>query len=337
MYYIENHYIYSGEKTIDNEVFIFKKRTGELISGIFTDSNNKIRYITSQGKHPRGWIYEGSYIYYIKDDGTACVGNDIVEGRDYYFGNDGILWGFYWNNGKMYYKNPDGNIVKGVQYIGGKYLQFNSVTGAFEKYVKQIRVIDVSAHQGYINWNQVKQSGLVDAVILRLGYGIGYIDKYFLTNKKELERLGIPYSVYLFSYAENETEAWKESNFVINTIRENSVHIASNIFGIYYDLEDWEINSTGENSYGITKDTYGKMISTFVDNVEKNICIKTRIYASKNYIETRFPKEMQKYATWVAQWSDALTYSGPYEGWQYTSSGYVPGISTKVDMNIFYY
>ena len=79
------------------------------------------------------------------------------------------------------------------------------------------------------------------------------------------------------------------------------------------------------------------MISTFVDNVEKNICIKTRIYASKNYIETRFPKEMQKYATWVAQWSDALTYSGPYEGWQYTSSGYVPGISTKVDMNIFYY
>ena len=64
---------------------------------------------------------------------------------------------------------------------------------------------------------------------------------------------------------------------------------------------------------------------------------KGRVYASKNYIETRFPTEVQKYATWVAQWNDTITYKGPYEGWQYTSTGRIPGISTNVDMNIFYY
>ena len=84
--------------------------------------------------------------------------------------------------------------------------------------------------------------------------------------------------------------------------------------------------ATGENSYGISKDAYGQIITTFIDNTEKNLCIKTRVYSNKNYIETR-----------VAQWSNQLTYTGPYEGWQYTSDGSIPGINGRVDMSIFYY
>ena len=75
--------------------------------------------------------------------------------------------------------------------------------------------------------------------------------------------------MYLFSYAENANEALMESNFLINAIRNHNVNIASNIFGIYYDLEDWIIKSTGENSYDISKDTYGQMITTFIENTEK--------------------------------------------------------------------
>ena len=224
-----------------------------------------------------------------------------------------------------------------VKGINPKYWKFNELTGEFEKFVRQIRVIDISSHNGNVDWETVKRSNTVDAVILRLGYGVGYIDSSFIRNKNELERLGIPYSVYLFSYAENANEALMESNFLVNTIRSYNIHIASNVLGIYYDLEDWTINSTGENSYGISKDTYGQMITTFVDNTEKNLCIKTRVYASKNYIETRFPDYAKNYATWVAQWSDNFTYQGPYDGWQYTSNGTIPGINGRVDQSIFYY
>ena len=337
MYYIENNYIAYGEKNIDGEVYIFKSNSGEVVDGIYTDSQNNIRYSTKSGYHKRGWINYNGKIYYIKNDGIACTGLDYVDNREYYFGPDGILWGFYWEDNKMYYKNPDGSLAKGIEYIGGQYIQFNSITGVFEKYVRQIKVIDVSAHQGWIDWDTVKSSGEVDAVILRIGYGDKYYDKYFLRNKSELERLGIPYSIYLFSYAENGLEALNESNFIINAIIENNVHIDTNIFGIYYDLEDWEIISTGENSYGISKDSYRDIITTFVENIEKNLCIKARIYASKNYIIERFPTDVQGYATWVAQWGDKITHNGPYEGWQYTSKGYIPGINGDVDRSIFYY
>ena len=337
MYYVKDNYIYSGEVEVDGEVYIFQEYNGGVVSGIYYDSNNNIRYSTITGYHPRGWVEYNNCYYYISNDGTAYRGFQSIEGRDYIFGDDGTLQGFYWYNNNLYYQNPDGSLAKGIEYIAGRYIQFNIYTGAFEKYVRQARVIDVSHHQGWIDWDMVKASNAVDAVILRIGFGDRFYDDYFVRNKSELERLGIPYSIYLFGYAENGWEALNESNFLINAIRENNVHIATNMFGVYYDLEDWEIASTGENSYGISKDAYRDIITVFVDNVERNLCIKTRVYASKNYILERFPEDVQGYATWVAQWSSVFTYGGAYEGWQYTSSAYIPGIVGEVDMSIFYY
>ena len=163
------------------------------------------------------------------------------------------------------------------------------------------------------------------------------MDTQFLNNVRELNRLGIPYSVYLFSYAENGYESQLEANFVVNTIKNNPVYISSNLFGIYYDLEDWTISSTGENSYGISQNAYREMITAFDRIIQQNLGIKSRVYASKNYIETRFPEDVRAYATWVAQWGSQITYTGPYEGWQYTSDGSIPGINGRVDMSIFYY
>lgn len=217
-----------------------------------------------------GWQNINNNYWYQNENGEVIIGNQTIDGRNYNFDETtGILQGFKYENGKTYYYNPDGTQAKGVQYMANKFWKFNELTGEFEKFVRQIRVIDISSHNGNIDWQAVKNSNMVDAVILRLGYSVGYIDSSFIRNKTELERLGIPYSVYLFSYAENANEALMESNFLINAIRNHNVNIASNIFGIYYDLEDWIIKSTGENSYGISKDTYGQMITTFIENTEK--------------------------------------------------------------------
>jgi len=335
-YQQEDGSLITGKQTIDGKTYYFEEN-GLMGKGFYKIEDKWYFFSRVNGVLKTGWQESNDQIWYQQEDGTLITGVQTIDGREYSFNEGtGLLDGFKTVNGKKYYYDPDGTQAKGIQYIARRFYQFNSITGAFEKNVKQIRVIDISSHNGNIDWNKVKASGQVDAVILRLGYGIGYMDTKFIQNKNELERLGIPYSVYLFSYAENGNEALRESNFVVNTIQDYNVHIASNIFGIYYDLEDWVIKSTGENSYGISKDTYRNMITTFVNNTEKKLCIKVRVYASKNYIETRFPSDVQGYATWVAQWNDTLTYQGPYEGWQYTSSGNVPGISGNVDMSYFY-
>ena len=319
-------------------MYYFDDETGFKTSG-FKEYNGKIYFFSSKdGLVSHGWKTAYGKHWYQDETGALVTGLQTIDGREYFFNEQtGFLEGFVEKDGNSYYYNPDGTQAKGIQYMTNQSLKFNEITGAYEKNVREVRTIDVSAHQGMIDWDAVKASGKVDAVILRLGYGVGYVDKYYVRNKNELERLGIPYSVYLFSYAENKNEALMESNFLVNTLNSTNAKIASNIFSLYYDLEDWEIKSTGENSYGIGKDTYGEMITTFIDNTEKKTCIKTRVYASKNYIETRFPKEKQQYATWVAQWSDKLTYNGAYEGWQYSDCEIIPGINGCVDMSKFYY
>ena len=315
-YYVKDNYMLEGLQEIDGKIYLFGIGSARMLTGWQTLNNN---------------------IYYANMDGTLVTGNQSIEGRNYNFSSTGVLEGFVYRNGIMFYYNPDGTMAKGIQRMAGKYYQFNEYTGAFEKYVNQKIVIDISAHQGEIDWEAVKNSGMVDAVILRAGYGVSWTDDYFQRNVQELNRLGIPYSVYLFSYAENANEASMEADNLINIIKNTGANIASDIFSIYYDLEDWAISSTGENSYGISQQTYQEMFNSFSSKVESALGTDVKIYASKNYIETRFPESLRPEIGWVAQWGPELTYDGTYEGWQYTSDGSVPGINGRVDMSIFYY
>ena len=94
--------------------------------------------------------------------------------------------------------------------------------------------IDVSSHQGYINWDVA--AGYIDYAIIRCGYGSDYTandDSYWEYNASECERLGIPYGVYLYSYAEKESEAKSEADHVLRLLNGHNPTLP-----IYYDLED---------------------------------------------------------------------------------------------------
>ena len=81
--------------------------------------------------------------------------------------------------------------------------------------------IDVSSHQGKINWAEVKNSG-VDFAIIRCGYGQNnpsQDDMFFARNVSECERLGIPYGVYLYSYALTENDAYSEAQHALRLIK----------------------------------------------------------------------------------------------------------------------
>lgn len=187
--------------------------------------------------------------------------------------------------------------------------------------------IDVSEFQGKIDWEKVKNSG-VEFAILRCGYGIDFSnqdDVEYERNANECERLGIPYGVYLMSYANTVEKARSEAKHVLRLIEGRKISL-----GVWYDIED---NGT---SGAINKETLTNIINTFCNTI-KNAGYKVGVYASLNWLENKIEKTIKdNYDIWVAQYYSKCEYEGKYIMWQHTSSGKVNGISTNVDMNILY-
>ena len=187
--------------------------------------------------------------------------------------------------------------------------------------------IDVSEFQGKIDWEKVKNSG-VEFAILRCGYGMDFSnqdDVEYERNANECERLGIPYGVYLMSYANTVEKARSEAEHVLRLIEGRKISL-----GVWYDIED---NGT---SGAINKETLTNIINTFCNTI-KNAGYKVGVYANLNWLENKIEKTIKdNYDIWVAQYYSKCEYEGKYIMWQHTSSGKVNGISTNVDMNILY-
>ena len=190
--------------------------------------------------------------------------------------------------------------------------------------------IDVSEHQGRIDWNAVKASG-IDFAILRVGFGApswgGRVDYQFNRNISECERLGIPYGVYIYSYAFDNQQAADEASMVINCLSGHNPRLP-----VYYDLEDNSIIADGRKS-GIAS-----RAKTFCNKISA-AGYKPGIYANLNWFKTVLTDSVFKSSSWdhwIAQYNSQCDYTGSYSFWQYTSSGKVSGIIGNVDMNYAY-
>ena len=187
--------------------------------------------------------------------------------------------------------------------------------------------IDVSEFQGKIDWEKVKNDG-IEFAILRCGYGMDFSnqdDVEYERNANECERLGIPYGVYLMSYANTVEKARSEAKHVLRLIEGRKISL-----GVWHDIED---NGT---SGAINKETLTNIINTFCNTI-KNAGYKVGVYANLNWLENKLEKTIKdNYDIWVAQYYSKCEYEGKYIMWQHTSSGKVNGISTNVDMNILY-
>lgn len=193
-----------------------------------------------------------------------------------------------------------------------------AISGAIKK------GIDVSKHQGVIDWNQVKASD-VEFVIIRCGVGEDLAvqdDTYWFSNVEACERLGIPYGVYLYSFASIPQNARNEAAHALRLLKG---HHPS--YPVYYDLE--------ENSYtgNLTPAQYAEIAKIFCTTLE-NAGYKTGIYSGKHWFETKLiDSYFNTKEKWVAQYSSACTYKGTYGMWQATDQGRVNGINGNVDIN----
>ena len=185
------------------------------------------------------------------------------------------------------------------------------------------RGIDVSNHQGTVDWNKVKAVG-IDFAILKVGPVYGKPDDSFERNAAECERLGIPYGVYYYSYARSVEDANKEAD---RTLAWLGGHHPS--LPVYYDLEDSYILQDPDFS----KDKLTQIAQAFCNRMEA-VGFKSGIYANLNWLNNYLNSpSLSGYDHWVAQYNWRCDYAGSYSFWQYSSSGNVPGVNGRCDMN----
>lgn len=234
--------------------------------------------------------------------------------------------GFIEEYGSKYYYEDDTRVT-GVKNIDGINHYFTS-NGVYLG-TNNIKVIDVSVHQGKINWDLVSNSNMIYGVILRVGY-YNTMDTSFLYNLNELKRLNIPYGIYLYSYATTVSGAKKEADFVAKTIRNYNVEPT---IGIFYDLESWKTKNASSNI--ITEEMYDKFTNIFVGGIKNDIGDKYKIgiYSGRWYAMNRLGAFAKSYVNWVAEYNKICKYDGNYFMWQYTSRGKVPGINGNVDIS----
>lgn len=165
-------------------------------------------------------------------------------------------------------------------------------------------VIDVSGHDGLIDWDSAKEH--IEGVIIRIGYGSDYAyqdDKQAVQNMDECERLGIPYGVYIYSYAMTMQETESEISHTLRMLKGRNP-----VRGVWFDMEDAD---EYKKNHGM--DVYSEEDRTLLTD----ICIRfieemhsrgyiTGVYANydyyKNVLDTNRLYMTEGFNMWLAHW-----------------------------------
>lgn len=165
-------------------------------------------------------------------------------------------------------------------------------------------VIDVSGHDGLIDWDSAKEH--IEGVIIRIGYGNDYAyqdDKQAVQNMDECERLGIPYGVYIYSYAMTMQETESEISHTLRMLKGRNP-----VRGVWFDMEDAD---EYKKNHGM--DVYSEEDRTLLTD----ICIRfieemhsrgyiTGVYANydyyKNVLDTNRLYMTEGFNMWLAHW-----------------------------------
>lgn len=232
---------------------------------------------------------------------------------------------------KVYYQN--GQFLKGWQTINGRKYYFNN-TGI----LKSKSGIDVSQYQGVIDWEKVKNDG-IEFAIIRLGFGKDIMrdddgdgiynqdDLYAVRNMNECERLGIPYGVYLYSYALTDEDVSSEINHTLRMLQGRNPQL-----GVFYDYENdsYKEQRGGIPSAGVVTGFAVKFNEAMISNG-----YKSGTYTYTSLWNTKFYSPLlDKYPKWLADYHTNTYDTDTYMMWQYTSTGRIDGINGNVDMDI---
>lgn len=227
--------------------------------------------------------------------------------------------------------------LKGASHSYSGYTESSYVhNGRFDSGYKIINGIDVSYHNGNIDWSSVKAAG-VDYAIIRVGYrglsnGGLYDDSMYRTNIQGALNAGIKVGVYIFSQATTQAEAEEEANYILNRISGYNITLP-----VVIDYE-YGANHTGRlAAANLDIDTATAVVNAFCAKVQA-AGYTPMIYANRNMLQSSIRGEVldDYYKIWLANYTAQTTYDGDYYAWQYSSRGYVSGVNGYVDCDFFY-
>lgn len=190
--------------------------------------------------------------------------------------------------------------------------------------------IDVSSHQGKIDWQQVKDAG-VEVAIVRIG-GRGYTeggifrDDYFHDNVVGAHAVGIETGAYFFSQATSVDEAIEEAKAVCEWVEPYDM--------TYPIVFDWECVNDGRTA-GVSYADITAFAEAFCQTVEEN-GYRAGVYLNLEMAFWMDTTKFEAYDLWLAEYSDCPSLSRQLDAWQYSNEGTVAGISGTVDLDLFF-
>ncbi len=219
------------------------------------------------------------------------------------------------------------------KYNTDKFTQEGSLTC----YQGAVQGVDVSEHQGTVDWQQVKDAGM-EFAILRLGYrgmtaGGLNLDATFEQNYQGATDAGLKVGVYFFSQAITQKEAKEEAQYVLDALGDREL--------AYPVVFDWEPPIPSESlpvedlrAYDMAGEVITAMANAFCKEIEQN-GYEACVYTNKHMAYYTFDLEaLQDYPIWYAEYQPAPSMYYDFRIWQYSASGTVPGISGSVDLNL---
>lgn len=273
----------------------------------------------------------GARLYCKEGDSYREATAADYEGHDvFYRKKESVSYrytGWQTIGGKRYFYDKNGNPVTGDQIIQGVKYSFRedgSLDGG------NVMGIDISKHNGTVDWNAVKNAG-VEFVILRCGYrgsasGVLVEDEKFRTNIKGATAAGLKVGIYFFSQAVNEMEAVEEASLTLSLIKGHKIS-----YPVYIDVE-----AANGRADGLSAAERTKVVKAFCETV-RDSGYTAGVYSNKNWFAEKMDAgAFGNYRIWLAQYTESPTYTGRYEMWQYSSRGTIPGIKGDVDLNICY-
>ena len=273
----------------------------------------------------------GARLYCKEGDSYREATAADYEGHDvFYRKKESVSYrytGWQTIGGKRYFYDKNGNPVTGDQIIQGVKYSFRedgSLDGG------NVMGIDISKHNGTVDWNAVKNAG-VEFVILRCGYrgsasGVLVEDEKFRTNIKGATAAGLKVGIYFFSQAVNEMEAVEEASLTLSLIKGHKIS-----YPVYIDVE-----AANGRADGLSAAERTKVVRAFCETV-RDSGYTAGVYSNKNWFAEKMDTgAFGNYRIWLAQYTESPTYTGRYEMWQYSSRGTIPGIKGDVDLNICY-